>query len=238
MNTAPGRDALRPRVLIAEDDPIIAANLYGYLEARGFVPDAACDGRQAVQRLQAQVFDVMVLDVGLPARDGHAVLQALRNELGSAMPVLVLTARDQLSDKLAGFAHGADDYLTKPFALAEVEARLRALVHRSQGTVVAAPREFCGLGFDPRTRVVCVRGTPVHLTRRSLQLVDLLTRDAGSVVARAEFESALWGGEPPSSDALRSQMHLLRRALAEAGFDGIETVHGTGWRLVEPPCQR
>ncbi|MEI2416972.1 response regulator transcription factor [Orrella sp. JC864] len=227
-------DALRPRVLIVEDDATIASNLYSYLETRGFVPDAACDGRAAIQMLEAQNFDVMVLDVGLPGRDGHAVLQVLRNELGSALPVLVLTARDQLEDKLAGFAHGADDYLTKPFALAEVEARLRALVARAQGTVVAAARHFHGLSFDPRTRVVTVHGKPVHLTRRSIQIIDMLTRDAGSVVERADLESALWGAEPPSSDALRSQLHLLRRALADAGFDGIETVHGTGWRLVPP----
>ena len=236
--TAPSADALRPRVLIAEDDATIAGNLYSYLEASGFVPDAACDGRTALQMLAARSFDVMVLDIGLPGRDGHAVLRGLRDDLGSAMPVLVLTARDQLEDKLAGFAHGADDYLTKPFALAEVEARLRALVNRAQGTVVAAVRTFHGLSFDPRTRTVEVNGAPVPLTRRSIQILDMLTRDAGCVVERADLESALWGAEPPSSDALRSQFHLLRRALAEAGFDGIETVHGTGWRLVAPEGKR
>ncbi|MFQ6721358.1 response regulator, partial [Bordetella pertussis] len=106
------------RVLIVEDDLTIAANLYDYLQVRGFVPDAAYDGRSALALLDEHPFDAMVLDVGLPGMDGHAVLHALRVERRAALPVLMLTARDGLDDKLAGFAHGADDYLTKPFALA------------------------------------------------------------------------------------------------------------------------
>jgi DNA-binding response OmpR family regulator len=225
------------RVLVVEDDLTIAGNLYRFLEVNGFVPDVAYDGRTALRMLQDQRFDAMVLDVGLPGLDGYQVLQTLRAERRQAIPVLILTARDALDDKLEGFAHGADDYLTKPFALAEVQARLLALIHRAQGAVVDAVREFGPLQFDGRTRVVLVAGQPVRLTRKSGQIVEALLRDPGRIVSREELESVLWGDEPPSPDALRSQMHLLRRALADAGFDGIETVHGIGWRLVLPEAR-
>jgi len=222
------------RVLIVEDDLTIAGNLYQFLEVSGFVPDAAYEGRAALRMLESQRFDAVVLDVGLPGMDGYQLLHALRAERRQAVPVLILTARDALDDKLAGFAHGADDYLTKPFALAEVRARLLALIHRARGAVVDAVREFGPLQLDGRTRAVSVAGQPVRLTRKSGLLVEALLRDPGRVVPREELEAVLWGDEPPSADALRSQMHLLRRALAEAGFDGIETVHGVGWRLVAP----
>jgi len=225
------------RVLVVEDDLTIAGNLYRFLEVNGFVPDVAYDGRTALRMLQDQRFDAMVLDVGLPGLDGYQVLQTLRAERRQAIPVLILTARDALDDKLEGFSHGADDYLTKPFALAEVQARLLALIHRAQGAVVDAVREFGPLQFDGRTRVVLVAGQPVRLTRKSGQIVEALLRDPGRIVSREELESVLWGDEPPSPDALRSQMHLLRRALADAGFDGIETVHGIGWRLVLPEAR-
>jgi DNA-binding response OmpR family regulator len=220
------------RVLIVEDDSTIAGNLYSFLETRGYVPDAAYDGHAALGMLSSQRFDVVILDVGLPGMDGYAVLRALRTEMLLPVPVLMLTARDELDDKLTGFAHGADDYLTKPFALAEVEARLHALIQRASGGVAVPVRRFGELSFDSRTRIVAVREQPVHLTRKSCMIIEALLRDPGRVVSRSELETLLWGNEPPSSDALRSQVHLLRRALADAGFDGIETVHGTGWRLV------
>lgn len=222
------------RVLIVEDDPTIAGNLYSFLEARGFLPDVAYSGPAALQRLQEQRFDAVLLDIGLPGMDGNAVLHDMRTQRRLDVPVLMLTARDSLEDKLAGFSHGADDYLTKPFALLEVEARLLALIQRAQGSTVDAVRAFGPLQFDTRSRAVSVNDVPVHLTRKACLIIEVLLRDPGRVVRREELESALWGNEPPSSDALRSQVHLLRRALADAGFDGIETVHGTGWRLTLP----
>ena len=222
------------RILIVEDDHIIAGNLYTFLEARKFLPDVAYSGPAALKRLEEQRFDAMILDIGLPGMDGNAVLHALRNDKRLPLPVLVLTARDSLEDKLAGFSHGADDYLTKPFALLEVEARLLALIQRAKGSTVDTVRAFGELQYDTRSRMVSIGGKPVHLTRKATIILEALLRDPGRVVSREELESQLWGSEPPSSDALRSQVHLLRRALADAGFDGIETLHGTGWRLV--PC--
>lgn len=222
---------MRRSVLIVEDDFTLAGNLYAYLEAQGFVPDVAYDGHCALALFESRSFDAVVLDLGLPGMDGSQVLHALRERLASSVPVLVLTARDALEDKLAGFALGADDYLTKPFALAEVQARLIALIQRSEGAVGVSRRECGPLSLDVRTQAVTVDGQPVRLTRKSVQILAVLLREPGRVMTRQVLEDALWGGTQPPSDALRSQMHLLRRALAEVGFDGIDTVHGVGWRL-------
>lgn len=227
-----------PRVLIVEDDKTIAGNLYAFFESRGFVVDAAYDGKSAMQRLAESAFEAVILDIGLPAVDGLSVLHRLRNELALAVPVLLLTARDDISDKLAGFAHGADDYVTKPFSLVEVEARVRALMTRAAGRVATPVRVFGPLEFDVRRRELRVDGTLVRITPKGWSILEALMRDPGSVVARAEIERALWGEEPPENDALRSQIHLLRKALGDAGFDGIETVHGIGFRLVAAPVIR
>ena len=124
---------IESRVLIVEYDLTISGNLFSFLESRGFIPDATYDGRAALNMLKEHHFDVVILDIGLPGMDGYKVLQTLREQYRSAVPVLMLTARDSLDDKLAGFSHGADDYLSKPFALAEVQARLQALLNRSRG---------------------------------------------------------------------------------------------------------
>ncbi len=221
-----------PRLLIVEDDPTIAGNLFAFFEARGFVVDAAYDGRTALHRLAVESFEIVILDVGLPAIDGLAVLHRLRNELGLAVPVLLLTARDDIGDKLAGFSHGADDYVTKPFVLVEIEARVRALLVRASGRVAAPIKRFGPLTLDPRRHELRVNGALVRLTPKGWNILEALLRDPVRVVPRAEIERALWGEDPPETDALRSQIHLLRKALADAGFEGIETVHGVGLRLV------
>jgi DNA-binding response OmpR family regulator len=222
------------KVLIVEDDVTIAGNLYQFLELSGFIPDVAYDGSSALNMLNDMYFDALILDIGLPGQTGYQVLHTLRQERRHAIPVLVLTARDTLEDKLAGFEHGADDYLTKPFALAEIKARLTALIQRARGAVVHKEHHFGLLEFDHRTRTVSVAGQPLHLTRKSALIIETLLRDPGRIVSREELIAELWNDDLPSSTALNSQMHLLRRALSEAGFDGIETVHGVGWRLVMP----
>ncbi|HET9033170.1 MAG TPA: response regulator transcription factor [Dokdonella sp.] len=221
-----------PRLLIVEDDPTIAGNLFAFFESRGFSVDAAYDGHNALHRLTVDAFEAVILDVGLPSVDGLTVLHRMRNELGLDVPVLLLTARDEIGDKLAGFARGADDYVTKPFVLVEVEARVRALIARASGRV-SAPLKRCGpLSLDPRRHELQVDGVAVKLTPKGWSILDVLMRDPGRVVPRGELERALWGDDPPETDALRSQVHLLRKALAEAGFDGIETIHGIGFRLI------
>ena len=219
------------RVLVVEDDPTLVANLLDFLESRGWRVDSAHDGAAAIARINADTFDAIVLDLGLPRADGHSVLNHLRRTLGRATPVLVLTARDALSSKVESFTLGADDYLTKPFALAEVEVRLAALDRRARGAVIDEVRSAGALRLDRRTRDVFVGTTPLKLMPRSMQILELLLRDPGRVVTRAQIESELWPDDAPSGDALRSQIHLLRQALSQAGYDGLETVHGVGYRL-------
>lgn len=219
-------------ILVIEDDATIVANLVEYLEMQKHNVDIAYDGKAAMTRLAAQTYDVIILDLGLPRADGQAVLQYLRHDLGVATPVLVLTARDALSSKLESFAAGADDYLTKPFSLAEVAMRVGALHRRASGSVVADVLRAGSLRMDRRTRAVSVGETRVHLMPRSMQILEALLRDPGRVVPRQELEALLWPDDEPGPDALRSQIHLLRRALAQAGYDGLETVHGVGYRLI------
>ncbi len=223
------------RLLIAEDDYAIATNLLTFFERKGFAVDAVYSGQAALHRCSVERFDVILLDIGLPGLDGLSVLQRLRTELRVAAPVLVISARSDLADKLAGFDHGADDYMTKPFALAEVEARVRALLKRAAGDAIVDPLlRFGTLEFDTRNREARIAGLLVRLTPKASQLLELLLRDGGRLVRRQTVEGALWPGGPPQPDALRSHVHGLRKALSEGGFDGLETVHGVGWRLVEP----
>ena len=219
------------RVLIVEDEATIALNCVTFLELHGYSVDIAYDGPAAIVRLSTATFDVVVLDLGLPRLDGTQVLDHIRRRLGVATPVLVLTARDELGSKLNCFELGADDYLAKPFALAELEARVGALYRRARGALVADVVTAGSLRLDRRTRAVSVRDVPVHLPPRPMRILDCLLRDPGRVVTRAELESILWPDGERESDVLRSQVHLLRRALSDAGYDGLETVHGVGYRL-------
>ena len=230
-NAGPAVQQTRCRVLVVEDDPTISRNVVEYLEECGHTVDVAHDGAVAKLRLAIDTFDVVVLDLGLPRADGLSVLQHLRSTLGGPTPVLVLTARDELSSKRDSFAAGADDYLLKPFALAELQMRVQALYRRASGTVVADVLRAGELTLDRRTRDVRVAGRTVKLMPRSMQILEQLMRDPGRVVTRADLEGVLWPDDPPDSDSLRSQIHLLRRALTQAGYDGLETVHGVGYRL-------
>lgn len=218
-------------VLVVEDEPTIGANVLAYLSAQGAEVDLARDGQAALAWLGQRSADVLVLDLGLPRLDGLAVLQQLRHALGLATPVLVLTARDELASKQACFEAGADDYLVKPFALAELSWRLAALHRRASGATGQQVLAAGVLRLDRRTGQLQVGAQAVHLPPRPMRILELLLRDPGRLVSRQTLEAALWPDDPPDSDALRSQVHLLRRALSQAGFDGLDTVHGVGWRL-------
>ncbi|MBZ0125676.1 MAG: DNA-binding response regulator [Rhodocyclales bacterium] len=220
------------RVLIVEDDLDIATNLYEFLEGRGNVVDMARDGVSGMHLAVSQEFDAIVLDLGLPGMDGLCLCRKLRREALRDVPILILTARDVLDDKLAAFDCGADDYLVKPFALREVEARLKALVARRRGRVVSRKLVHGGIEFDPANLAVSVDGRPVHLSRKCLRLLEMMMTAPNRVYSRAELEQELWGDEHPQSDSLRSHMHMLRRALTDArGLSPIETVHGVGYRF-------
>ncbi len=218
-------------VLIVEDDSTIAGNLLDFLALRGHRPDVAYDGSAAIERLERDPFDVVVLDLGLPRVDGLDVIAAARQRLLLATPILVLTARDALEARLQAFALGADDYLAKPFALAEIEARALALHRRSTGSVVDAVIEAGELRFDRRTREATFRHRPLRLMARSVLLLERLMRRPGDLVERRELERALWPDGDGTPELLRGQIYLLRKVLQDAGHEGLETVHGVGVRL-------
>lgn len=221
------------RILLIEDDTDIAANLYDYLESKGHHVDAAADGITGLHLAVTHDFDAVVLDLALPGLGGLQICRKLREEANRDTPVLMLTARDTLEDKLEGFAAGADDYLVKPFALSELEVRLQALNKRHRGRTTNRRLQAAGVTFDPATFTVEREGHPVKLPPKCLRLLELLLQQPQKVFSRAELESAVWGTEHPSSDTLRSHMHILRRALALPGRpDVIETVHGLGYRLI------
>lgn len=221
----------RPRVLVIEDDSTIAGSLLQYLTMRDYQADVAYDGPAAIAKVAAATWDVVILDIGIPLIDGFQVLHHMRECLLLAAPVLILTACGELDARLRAFSLGADDCLQRPYALAELEARIQALHRRASGSVVAQASEAGPLRLDRRTRIVSVNGKELRLMPRSLQILERLMRQPGEVVDRAELERLLWPERDYPPDALRGQVYLLRRALGEAGYDGLETVHGVGFRL-------
>ena len=221
------------KVLIVEDDASIAANLVDYLEGLGYAADVAMSGTAGLQFALAEPWDAILLDVALPGLDGLALCDALRNQARRDTPVLMLTARDTLDDKLAGFAHGADDYLVKPFSLKEVGARLGALIKRYRGLVAAQELRFADLRLDLATLAVERAGRAIKLQPKCLHLLRILMQSPHRVCGHAELEAAVWGEALPDSDTLRAHVYTLRKALTRPGeTDLIETVHGIGYRLV------
>jgi len=220
------------RVLIIEDESPIAANVCDFLESRGHVVDAAGDGVTGLHLAATEEFDAIVLDLNMPRIDGLTLCRRLREDAGRETPVLMLTARDTLADKLEGFEAGADDYLAKPFALRELEARLLAIHKRRGGRVARREVLYAGIAFNPSTLAVTVDGVPVKLPPKPLRLLELLLSQPERVFSRAELETAVWGDRLPNGETLRSQLHILRRAFAAAGAaDPVENLHGVGYRL-------
>jgi len=224
------------RVLVIEDNQSLVANLFAYLEPRQFSIDAAQDGQSGLHLALNADYDAIVLDWMLPRLDGQEVVRRLRDS-GSATPVLMLTARDDLPHKLAGFRAGADDYLTKPFALAELEVRLDALILRSKGR--ARVLEVADLRFDLATQQVLRGGLPLHLYTGGRKLLEALMRASPAVVTRERLESVLWIDEPPEGDMLRWHVYELRKSI-DGPFPTklIHTVPKIGYRLAAPDVDR
>ncbi len=221
-------------ILVIEDNPDLVANLYDYLEPKGYVLDAAYDARSGMQFIQDKVYDAIVLDLTLPGLDGLEVCRRIR-DAGVNVPVLMLTARDTLEAKLDGFTAGTDDYLVKPFALQELEARLRALVRRARGEQEREVLQVADLRLDPETLRVERAGQQISLPPIPLKLLTLLIRQSPRVVPKRELERRIWGNERPDSDALRTHLHVLRSAI-DKPFETplLRTVHGMGYQLAAP----
>jgi DNA-binding response OmpR family regulator len=213
------------RVLLVEDDEMIGDSLQEALRRQGFAADWVRDGRAADAVLASERFDAVLLDLGLPLRGGLEVLKALRGR-GDSTPVIVLTARDALADKIAGLDAGADDYLVKPFEFDELLARLRAVGRRLGGRATPV-LEVADLRLDPATREVTRGGRPVLLSAREFALLQALLERPGAILSRAQIEDRLYGwGEELESNAISVYMHQLRRKL---GDDLLHTVRGLGY---------
>ncbi len=218
-------------VLIVEDEQDIAANIGDYLQAQGETPDYAYDGIGGLHLALTQEYDAIVLDVMLPRMNGLQFCQALRQE-GFNTPVLMLTARDTLADKLAGFDVGTDDYLVKPFALQELYVRLTALVRRAQPPQQKIIK-VADLELNQDTHTATRAGHTLKLNPVGLKLLALLMQSSPNTVLRHVLEEALWQETPPESDALRSHLYALRQVVDKPFKQAlIHTVHGIGYRLV------
>lgn len=220
------------RILVIEDNRDILANLLDYLEIKGYSVDCAQDGLAGLHLATSEHYDLIVLDLMLPGMDGVQLCQRLRNEARNAVPILMLTARDTLEDRLEGLRSGADDYLIKPFSLAELVARIEAVLRRSHGRQKRR-LQVADLTYDLDTSEVTRAGKVLRLNRLTMQLLKILMQRSPSVVRREVLEEALWGDEPPNSDSLRSHIHLLRQTIDKPFSTALlHTQHGVGYRIV------
>jgi DNA-binding response OmpR family regulator len=222
-------------VLIIDDNIDLCANTWDFLESRGHTVDAAYDGASGLKAATEHDFDIIVLDLSLPKIDGLEVCRRLRTEAGKSIPILMLTVKDAVEDKLRGFDSGADDYLVKPFALQELEARLLALLKRAQPNAANQVLRVADLTMNLNTLEVERSGRPIKLTPMNRRILEMLMRQTRNVVSKKKLEALIWDGKPPDSDALRGHIHALRSAI-DKPFDCalIRTIHGIGYRLAEP----
>jgi DNA-binding response OmpR family regulator len=220
-------------ILVVEDDPVIGANVCDFLSARGNRCDHAADGLIGMALATSDPPDAVVLDLNLPRLDGLTWCRRFRDELHSEAPVVMLTARDELDDKLAGFAAGADDYLVKPFQLAELAARIDALLRRTRRAVTTGVITAGRLRVDRAAREVSFDGVPVRLTPKPFRLIELLAEQPGRVHRQSDLAEAIWGRDGEQGEALRALVAATRRSFTAAGadIDPSETLHGHGYRI-------
>ncbi|WP_447752721.1 response regulator transcription factor [Pseudomonas nicosulfuronedens] len=221
------------RILLVEDNRDILANMADYLGLKGYTVDCAQDGLSGLHLAATSHYDLIVLDVMLPGLDGFTLCRRLREDARRDTPVIMLTARDQLDDRLQGFRSGADDYLLKPFALSELAARIEAVLRRSQG---GGRRELqvADLSYNLDTLEVIRAGKPLKLNPIGLKLLAVLMQKSPHVVRRDVLEEAVWGDDCPDSDSLRSHVHQLRQVIDKPFASSLlHTVHGVGYKLAE-----
>lgn len=217
------------RILLIEDDPMIGKAMRQGLEQAGFAVDWVADGRAAELSLANGVYDLAILDLGLPKKDGMAILAALRG-MGNSMPVLITSARDTVRDRIAGLEAGADDYVLKPFDLDELVARVRALLRRHAGSGSPLLR-FGSLVLDPVRKSVTHDGVAVELSAKEFAVLEALMQRPGAVLSREQLEESVYGwGEEISSNSIEVHLHHLRK---KVGASVIKNVRGVGYRVAE-----
>ena len=218
------------RILLTEDDPALADLLLRACRQEGYSVDWVSDGVAADLALTSETYDALVLDLGLPRMDGLDVLKRLRKR-GSHLPVMILTAREAIADRVAGLDSGADDYLSKPFALVELQARLRALVRRHHGGAASAYLDLGTLRYDTVTRQVFLDGREVELSSREREVLSSLLHKAGKVISKQALTSAISSWDATvGSNAIEVYIHRLRKKLEPAGIS-IRTVRGLGYLI-------
>lgn len=222
------------KILIIEDNQDILENVFEYFELKGHILDAAQDGVNGLRLAATNQYDAIVLDLMLPGIDGIEICNRLRVDVHLDTPILMLTAKDSLTDKLRGFATGADDYLIKPFALPELDARLEAIVRRKRGVLVSKMLQVGDLTLDPQTLEVHRQGVAIELNRISRKLLLILMRESPKLVSRDRIEEEIWGEDVPESDILRSHIYQLRNAI-DRPFENqlLQTIPKEGYRLVD-----
>jgi two-component system response regulator QseB len=213
------------RVLLVEDDPMIAKGLQTALRQDGYAVDGVSDGRRAAEALRTETFDIVLLDLGLPGRDGLAVLRELRGR-GDSTPVIIVTARDETRNRIEGLDAGADDYIIKPFDLDEIAARMRSVLRRAAGRGDPCIRHG-GISLNPVTHAVERDGVAVALSAHEFSVLEALLQRPGAVLSRAQLEDRLYGwSDSIESNAVEVYIHALRRKL---GSDSIRTLRGVGY---------
>jgi len=215
------------RLLLVEDDAMIGESIRAGLRQDGHAVDWVTDGRAAETAIRTEPYAMVLLDLGLPRKDGYAVLEDLRRS-GNPVPVLILTARDAVADRVRGLDRGADDYLVKPFDLDELAARIRAVLRRHAGRAEPV-LAFGGLALDPATHKVAYQGRDVPVSAREFALLQALLERPGAALSRAQLEERLYGwGEEIASNSVEVHIHNLRKKLGEGA---IRTVRGVGYVL-------
>ena len=222
------------KILVVEDNKDIAENIADYLEPLGHTLDFASDGLSGLHLAVTEKFDVIVLDLMLPGMDGITLCKKLRSEGNVSTPVLMLTARDQLDDKLEGFRAGTDDYLVKPFSVKELEVRLQALVNRSSSHTSERVLKIADLEYNLDTLETSRNKHKLELNPIQRRLLELLMLNSHKVVQREELERHIWGDIMPDNDVLRTHIYGLRNII-DKPFDTklLHTVHGAGYRLYD-----
>ena len=221
-------------ILLIEDHQDIAEMVYGYLEGRGYELDYAGDGVTGLHLAVTNEYDAIILDLMLPGMDGLRVCEKLRGEAQKDTPILMLTARDTVDERVTGLQAGADDYLVKPFAIEELAARVQAMVRRRRGAVGRDLLSVGGLELDTGTLTVRREGKDLSLTPIGIKLLTSLMRASPRIVSRAELERHVWGDVLPDSDTLRSHLYTLRKTI-DRPFDKplLHTVQGAGYRIAD-----
>lgn len=219
------------RLLVIESDEQLVSQIYAYLEPLGYELDSAANGPLGWQRAVSGAYDALLIDVMLPGMDGLTLCRRLRTESGSEIPVVMITSSESVENRVLCLNWGADDFLVRPFELLEMEARIRAVVRRARAHHTSRVLRWAGIELDPQTHTAQCDGKPLHLRPTCFTLLARLMRAAPGVVTRKELELEIYGDSPPDSDSLRTHIHLLRKALEEAGRPVLKTVSHVGFRL-------